>query len=185
MSTQAKLDYADRMMRAINKFDSLDMEILTRLAMDHAEQLVESTAGRGDFTPAVFVVAQHGPDDPEENIVFVIDGPFNEWPEKSQAMRFAGRGLYTMQKIPLAAVLISKAFMAPESKGMPRDHPDRRDVAVVMGMSFSRKCHAMAHLDPTITPRVWSPIMTECESPLVAELFIGFNEAALNKKNPT
>lgn len=112
-----------------------------QLHMDFAKEILKD-GDKDGFMPTMSVNTIDAAGTRKTTLV-AIATDFNEHEDKHAIFRQAGEMFYAQERVPLAAVLISEAWSAIIPKGepmcQPRNHPDKKEVIVVMGMRLKNR----------------------------------------------
>lgn len=160
--------------------DAAGLEGLMRDAMEYVSGALSDPSP--DFAQCVLVRGKRFTDRVLRTMTAVLlHEPFDEADEKNRAMRNVGRQVYREQLMPMAAVLCSDAWVAPDRPGMqPRDCSDRREAIVVAGQTIGGKHQAITRMfytrtaDGMIVAGKFEAISTTAQAFLVEQVWHGF-----------
>jgi hypothetical protein len=157
--------------------------------------LVDTVVGSGtsSLPPILLALTKRGLDESPSLNTIEIRGDFNEHNAKRSAMRQCGKFLYGQRCAPIAAVLISEAWMAVQTAGdsqLPADCPDREEVIVVQARgaaphlrAFTRRAIARNAHDQIEVAGPWLELVRDgVQSALLDQFFKGFMSAALAER---
>ena len=104
-----------------------------------------------DWTPQLAVIVKQLPDIAEPKLhLCSLAVNFNEAFEKRHTLESLGRHFYGDETIPVAAVLSSEAWSAPDTPGVePRHNPLRKEVIQFIGSTLDGKHTAWTHIPVT------------------------------------
>lgn len=116
-------------------------EDLDKLVAAGKEFANRAVPGDRDFTPQLLVLARdHTPAEPTIT-AFAMSGGFSTAIEKRAALLRCGRIMQRDRKAPMAAMLVSAAWVSAEVQGeqrkylLPEDDPERREVLIAVALS--------------------------------------------------
>jgi hypothetical protein len=128
------------------EFDEFENQIKELAAKLHGES--------DDMMPHLFVMARNM--EGEKKLVIVaLATDFNDTDDKKRALSTVGKKFYEEQLLPVAVFMNCEAWVASMKKEeyeknpvMPRDHPDKKEVALLAGAEIGCKHFSLS----------WAPI---------------------------
>jgi hypothetical protein len=132
--------------------------------------------------PALLLVLKDSPEAEEERVLLALAVPFNEDEEKRPLLRRIGQQVHEARQFPVAALLTSEAWVAPEQTPhvQPRDNPERREALIFCGSTLNFESRLLTvPVRRDAEDRMiqdGEPEMLQAEARLLAQFFTGFFE---------
>lgn len=178
-----------------------DVDELIDMARGMLER--ELSGGSTSLMPQLLVKVRTQPDEPSALILYALAVDFNTTDEKHALMRRLGRDLYTDEKIPVAACMVTEAWTSTQAPGAPRIEPrldpNRREVLIAQAATngaWSSKAAGTTRMvripvrrdagnrfvaDGPAYDSASDPVLKELRAQLLRVFFMGFIEISLRK----
>lgn len=149
-----------------------------------------ATGDHDNWTPHVTVRVRTWEGEDHLQMYSLLTG-FNTDAEKRSALLRVGATVYESRTVPVAAVLSSEAWLAPQTERhvQPKDHPDRREVIIVAAINANNSSCALSHMevrrvDGLIQPGTFGELQSQGAGfPLLKYVFAGFVQAVFSQRN--